>query len=92
MSASVAKSNPEQLCPQDTMPTAAIRALWHCSPGRQQATAEGASKAESGSKLSTPFHKYGDIFGVRKLAKLACVSVRRSLLRPGNAREASFAL
>ena len=42
-----------------------------------------------GRLLSTPFHKYGNVFGVRKLA---CALVRYSLLRRGNAREASFAL
>jgi hypothetical protein len=39
--------------------------------------------------LSTPFHKYSYVFGVRKLA---CALIRSSLLRRGNALEASFAL
>ena len=40
-------------------------------------------------ELSTPFHKYSYVFGVRKLA---CALIRSSLLRRGNALEASFAL
>jgi len=49
----------------------------------------GDLNSPGNSSLCTPFHKYRDVFGVRKLA---CALCRRSLLRRRNAREASVAL